>query len=262
MTRPIALLRGVPASFASALTSRSLTSPIDVELARSQHEAYRRALESGGFATRVLPPAEEHPDCPFVEDAAVILGRRALITRPGHPARRGETAEVARALRELVAVETMQSPAALDGGDVLQVGGRVFVGASRRTNRAGIDALRRFAAGTPVVSVPVRAGLHLKSAATAVGTDAVVVWSDAVDASFFEGLEVVAVGGDEPEAANTVRLADGRVLVAAAHARVAETLARRGLGVVTVDVSEFAKADGGLTCLSLRLRDVDAHEAS
>lgn len=258
----MALLRGVPASFVSALTSRPPPSPIDVDLARSQHEDYRRTLESGGFATRVLPPAEEHPDSPFVEDVAVVLGRRALITRPGHPARRGETVEVTRALRGLVAVETMQPPATLDGGDVLQVGGRLFVGASRRTNRAGIDVLRRFAAGTPVVPVPVRAGLHLKSAATAIGPDVVLAWPEAVDASLFEGLEVVAVGGEEPEAANTVRLADGRILVAAGHASVAERLVRRGLGVVTVDVTEFAKADGGLTCLSIRLREVDADEAS
>ncbi len=259
--RPIALLRAVPGSFSAALSSEPAAS-IDVALARVQHDAYRRALEVGGFATSVLPADDDHPDCPFIEDTAVVIGDRALITRPGHRSRRGEVSAVAAALRTMVEVETMLPPATLDGGDVLQVGGRVLVGISGRTNRAGVAALTDFAAGSgrEVIPVQVRAGLHLKSAVTAISDEAVLAWTDGVEVSEFGEVEVVPVPGTAPGAANCVRLPDGRILASAAHPDAAAVLEARGLGVLRVVVSEFAKADGGLTCLSIRLRSLPAPE--
>jgi dimethylargininase len=162
---------------------------------------------------------------------------------------------VAEALAGFVDVETMEPPATLDGGDVLQVGGSVYVGVSLRTNPAGVEALRRFAAGRPVFPIEVRAGLHLKSAVSAITPDTVVAWAPGVDLDAFSGVEVVGLSGPDPEAANVVRLADRRILVAAAHPATANLLEQRGFQAVVVDVSEFAKADGGLTCLSIRLRD-------
>ena len=262
--RPIAVLRAVPGSFAAALSSEHPASSIDVAAARVQHQAYRRALEDGGFSTLVLPADDDHPDCPFIEDTAVVIGDRALITRPGHPSRRGEAAVVAAALRTMVTVETMQAPATLDGGDVLQGAGRVLVGISGRTNRAGVAALAEFAAasGREVIPVNVRAGLHLKSAVTAISDAAVLAWTDGVDEGAFLEVEVVPVPGTAPGAANCVRLPDGRVLVSAAHPDAAAVLEAYGLGVVRVGVSEFAKADGGLTCLSIRLRSAPDGGAS
>lgn len=255
MTRPVALLRAVPDSFTAALSSRHSVS-IDVAKARAQHEAYRAILEAGGFATRMLPADEAHPDCPFVEDTAVVIGDRALATVPGHPSRRGETSVVVEALRELVRVETMEPPATLDGGDVLQVAGKVFVGMSARTNREGIEALAGFAAGCgrPVIAVPVPGGLHLKSSVAAVGDGMVVACG--VEPTLLEGIAVIPLPGPDHEAANVVRLPDGNLVVAAEHPATARLLERRGFTVVPAEVSEFAKADGGLTCLSVRLRDV------
>lgn len=254
--RPWALLRGVPDAFRDCVTRRPADPPLDPERARRQHAAYRARLEEGGFATSLLPADEAHPDCCFVEDTAVILHGSALVTRPGHPSRRGEVAAVAAALAGSLAVSAMEAPATLDGGDVLRVGRRLFVGESERTNAAGRAALARFASplGFEVVPVPVRGVLHLKSAVTAMDEATVLAFPGAVDPGAFRGLLVVAVGGDDPEAANGVRLPDGRILVAA-HLPQSEAAVRAaGFAAVACDVSEFARADGGLTCLSLRVR--------
>jgi len=189
---------------------------------------------------RRVPADESHPDGCFIEDAAIACGESALLTRPGHPSRRGEVSAVAAALGDLVEVDRVQGEATLDGGDVLQMGTVVFVGVGRRTNAAGADQLERFCSprGRSVIRVPVGDSLHLKSAVSA------------LDA------ETLLVGGDEPEAANVVRQADGVILVASHHEPTAELVAGLGYSVDSCDIGEFARADGGLTCLSIRLRDV------
>ena len=253
---PWALLRAVPDSFRDCVTRRPADPPLDAARARRQHEGYRICLEAGGFATGVLAADEAHPDCCFIEDTAVLLGETALATRPGHASRRGEVAAVAAALRERLPVEGMAAPATLDGGDVLRVGRRLFVGASERSNAAGREALARFAAprGYEVVPVTLRGALHLKSAATALDDVTVLVFPEAVGPGAFAGLRVVGVEGGDPEAANVVRLPDGRILVATHLPQSAAAVRALGMIPVACDVSEFARADGGLTCLSLRCR--------
>ncbi|MBM3694822.1 MAG: dimethylargininase [Actinobacteria bacterium] len=253
---PWALLRGVPDSFRDCVTRVPVAPPLNPSRARRQHAAYRALLEEGGYVTRLLPADEAHPDCCFIEDTAVLLGDAALVTRPGHESRRGETAVVAAALADGCRVEAVAAPATLDGGDVLRVGRRLFVGASERSNPAGREALARLAAplGFEVVPVPLRGVLHLKSACTALDEATVLVFPGAVDPAVFTGLRVVPVGGDDPEAANTVRLPDGRILVAAHLPRSAAAVRSAGFTPVGCEVSEFARADGGLTCLSLRAR--------
>jgi dimethylargininase len=179
------------------------------------------------------------------------------VTRPGHPSRRGETAAVAATLSSWVAVETM-SEGTLDGGDVLQVARKVFVGASGRTDAAGIAALTRFCDPAEVVPVPVRDTLHLKSGVAAIDFETVLWHPAACNREDLAGVRVIAVGGDDPEAANVVRLPDGSILVAAHHSGTADLVAASGHPVRVVDVSEFARADGGLTCLSVRIRSVGA----
>jgi len=259
--RPVALVRDVPDSFASCVTVRPAIPPLDPVRARGQHAGYVAALEQGGFSVIRIPAAEEHPDCAFVEDAAVVLGGRALLTNPGHPTRRGEIAGVRAALAPLLAVESL-GEGTLDGGDVLQAGGRVFVGLSRRTDAAGVAALTRFCAPVKVIPVPVRETLHLKSGVSAVDTETVLWHPAACDRRDLVGLRVVTVTGDDPEAANVVRLPDGSVLVASRHPATAELVASLGHRVRTVDVSEFARADGGLTCLSVRHRPASAVSSS
>jgi dimethylargininase len=249
---PIAFVRPVPDSFADCVTARPPDPPLDPVRARTQHDAYRTALAAGGFDVVEVPPAPGHPDSPFVEDTAVVVGDRALATRPGHPSRRGEVDAVAETLAAHLEVVRMDAPATLDGGDVLKVGDRVFVGLSSRTNAAGIEVLSDLCGG--VMAIPVGRVLHLKSAVTAVDGETVLLHRPSLDAAAFEGLRVLDAPGGDPEAANVVRLPDGAILVAEHHAATADLLTGHGFGVVTVDVSEFARADGGLTCLSVRLR--------
>lgn len=253
--RPVALVREVPDSFVSCVTSRPAVPPLDPVRAREQHAAYVAALQAGGFSVIVVPTAEAHPDCSFIEDAAVVVGRRALLTNPGHASRRGEGVGVEAVLSAWVAVEAMAA-GTLDGGDVLQVGGRVFTGVSARSDAAGIEALAAFCAPLEVVAVPVRDTLHLKSGVSALD-DETVLWHPAACArEAFSGLRVIEVPGRDPEAANVVRLPDGSVLIGAHHSVAADIVTALGYPVRTVDTSEFARADGGVTCLSLRLRSV------
>jgi dimethylargininase len=203
-----------------------------------------------------VPEAAGYPDAPFIEDTAVIVGDRVLLTRPGHASRRGEVGGVRRALADVVETSSIAQPATLDGGDVLQVGDRIFVGRSSRTNDGGIAALAAFARGRRVIPVEVTGVLHLKSAVTALDDETLLVFPDGVDTGHFEGYRVVSVGADDPEVANIVKLPDGRILVGSpASAAIVTDL---GFEPLVVDVSEFGRAGGGLTCLSLRFRDVFA----
>jgi dimethylargininase len=249
-------MRRVPDSFVGCVTRRPPVPPLYPALARGQQEAYRACLEEGGFAVVMLAADEAYPDCAFVEDTAVVLEESALITRPGHPSRRGEVGPVAGALAALgLGLTRLEAPATLDGGDVLRVGRRLFVGESGRSNDAGRAALERFAAplGFRVLPVPARGVLHLKSAATALDDETILAFPGAFPAAAFRDVRVVPVGGDDPEAANVVRLPDGNVLVAARLPASARAVAAAGFSPVACDVSEFARADGGLTCLSIRL---------
>jgi len=249
------VVREVPAAFASCITFRPVVPPLDPGLARLQHAAYTATLEAGGFAVTHAPVAPEHPDSPFIEDTAVVVGHRALITNPGHPSRRGEITGMAEVLSRWVSVATM-TEGTLDGGDVLQAGGKVFVGDSLRSDGAGIAALTRFCAPLEVVPIPVRATLHLKSGVSALDPETVLWHPAACDRRDLSGVGVVAVPGDDPEAANVVRLPDGSILVGQHHRTTADLVGSLGYRVRLVDVSEFARADGGLTCLSLRIRSV------
>ncbi|MEM6926796.1 MAG: hypothetical protein AAF602_07720 [Myxococcota bacterium] len=242
-----AVVREVPDSFVSALAETPRR--ISLTKARRQHARYVEALRAAGAEVIAIPADEAHPDCPFVEDQAVVLGSRALIARAGHPSRQGEAGPVAAVLAERgLELVPMPEPATLDGGDVLLVGGTLYVGRSRRTNGEGIAALAR-TFDVPVVPVPV-AGLHLKSVASAASDRLVLVAAGTVDPALFDGCDVVVVPPDEAAAANVVAV--GRtVLLLAGHPVTREALEDRRLDVVELGASEFRKADGSLTCLSI-----------
>jgi len=214
------------------------------------------ALVKGGYTVVPVEPNDAFPDCCFIEDTAVVLGDRALMTRPGHPARRGEGDEVAAALGQYLPLHHTRDPATIDGGDVLCVGSQVFVGLSRRTNAAGAAAIAAIAEpqGMTVTSVDVGSVLHLKSGLSALDETTVLWHRQACERQNLEGLRVVELVGDDPEAANVVRLADGRILVADHHEITRDVVEGLGFETVVVEVSELARADGGLTCLSIRIR--------
>lgn len=245
------VVRAVPASFARAL--RTGPDAPDVERARVEHSSYVMALASCGVSLILVAADEACPDACFVEDGAVILKRRALITRPGAASRQPETPALSAALSDRFELCEMAAPATLDGGDVLRVGERLFVGLSERTSKAGAAVLAGLAAeeGLEVVRVPVAGGLHLKSLCSLAAADLLVhaPWLDVAPFAA-AGLHCVAV--PEAHGANVLALGD-RVLVSAAAPRTADLLEARGLAVVRVPVHEFHRADGALTCLSIRI---------
>jgi len=258
---PVAFTRAVSPRLADCELTHFVRQPIDVDVARAQHLAYESALAGAGFEVRRLPPLGDAPDGVFVEDTAVILGRHAVITRPGAASRRGETVSTADGLSGCLDVHHL-STGSIDGGDVLLIERTLYVGASLRTDMAGIDALRAAAAplGYTTVAVDLRDCLHLRTCATYAGRDAagdpvVLVDPRHVDPAVFADVETIAVRPGEGAAANAVR-ALGSLLIAAGYPRLHDVLAARGYAVTELDTSEFRKAEAALTCLSLLAPDL------
>jgi dimethylargininase len=249
---PRALVRPPGDSFVKALSNHPERDTIDPERARLQHAAYTSALERLGFEVAVLPIEEDLPDSCFVQDVAIVLDGRALLCRPGAPSRQAETSRIEPALRKVTdSIDQVEAPATIEGGDVLSLGTRFVVGRSERTNEQGIEALRRFTtpeADVARAEVPERF-LHLLSG-VAVADDLAIGAEDVIDQPAFEGLERVAVAEEDVRGCNFVRVGSD-VLMAAGFDRVAKLLEDRGLRVHALDLSEFRKADGGPTCLSL-----------
>jgi dimethylargininase len=248
----LVLTRAVPPSIVQCELTHLAREPIDVECAAIQHEAYERVLERLGCTVQRLPEEPYLPDSVFVEDTAVVLDELAVIARPGAESRRPETKSVAAALGEHRSLACIQAPGTLDGGDVLRVGQRIYVGVSGRTNDEGVRQLAELLApyGYDVAGVEVRECLHLKSAVTAVSDDRILVNPRWVDVSHFRGFGRIEVHPDEPFAANVLAV-DDFLLCAAAAPRTRERLASAGFAVESVDVSELAKAEAGVTCCSL-----------
>jgi dimethylargininase len=249
----IALTREISPAFDACVLTHLPRVPIDVQRARAQHDAYEWALVDAGCTVRRLDSSSDMPDSVFVEDIAIVVNEGAILTRPGDESRRAETQGVAAALlrygrtfREIV------GPGTLDGGDVLVVGRRVFVGLSARTNVAGASQTAQIfdSFGYDVQMVPVHGCLHLKSAATAVSSDTVLINREWVSGTPFAGLRLVDVDAREPHAANALRVGDV-VICSSAFPRTAEQLEGLGLRLRLVDLDELHKAEGAVTCCSL-----------
>ena len=195
------------------------------------------------------------PDSVFVEDTAVVFDGFAVLTRPGAESRRAEVASVEGALTPFVELLRIEAPGTVDGGDVLRVGSVVYVGASSRTNREGIEQLARLIEprGYSVTEISVVHCLHLKSAVTQVGERTLLMNPDWVDRGHFAGFDLVTVDTDEPSAANALRIGE-TVLFDEAHRRTRARLERAGIAVQSVNLGELAKAEGAVTCCSLVLR--------
>mgnify|MGYP006290303993 CR=1 FL=1 len=251
---PIALTRAVSPSIDRCELIHLAREPIDAGRAQRQHEAYERALEACGCTVHRLPVAPELPDAVFVEDAAVVVDEVAVMTRPGAASRRGEVESVAEALIRWRSLAWIRPPATLDGGDVLRVGRSVWVGLSSRTGLEGLDQLNRVLEphGYSVRGVRVSGCLHLKTAVTDLSDGLLLVnpaWVDPAEL----GLDVVEVDPNEPYAANALRIG-ARVVYPEAFQRTAARIEGRGVELVRVDVSELAKAEGGVTCCSILVR--------
>ncbi len=245
----IALTRAVPEAIDRCALTHLHREPIDLAIARIEHDAYERALTELGVEVRRLPAAPELPDAVFVEDTAVVLDEIAILARPGEPSRRLEVASVAEALSAHRRLEAIEPPGTLDGGDVLRIDHRLFVGRSARTNDAGIEQLREIvsASGLEVIPVEVRGCLHLKSAITEVAPGVVLANRDWIDLAPFAEFETIEVDPREPFAANALRIEDA-VIYAERFSRTRARLGGMGIRVVPVPQGELAKAEGGVTC--------------
>jgi len=225
---------------------------IDLRLARLQHAAYEDALRGFGARVLQLDVNRDLPDCVFVEDTAIVLDEVAVMMSMGAESRRGEPAGIERELRKYRVIERVVLPATIDGGDVVRCGRALFVGESTRTNSAGIVALREVVRsyGYAVTGVPVRRCLHLKSACSALPDGSFLVNRDWIDVSPLPSDRLAQVPPKEPWAGDVLVIGE-RIIVPSSCPGTMDTLRARGWSVRPVDVSEFAKAEGGVTCMSL-----------
>ena len=251
--RRIALVRMPASNLAEGLVTHQERATIDTELADQQWDAYVAALDAAGWDTTEVSWADQLADSVFIEDTVVVVGDLAIVTRPGAESRRPEIVAAETTARELgLRIHRIEGDGTLEGGDVLQVGTTVYVGRSGRTNAEGVRQLRNILAprGFDVVAVPVTKALHLKSTVTALPDGTVLVHPDLVDDPSFFGRHLVV---PEREGVAVVELADDTVLISAAAPKTAALLEDRGYTVVQVDISEFEKLEGCVTCLSVRV---------
>jgi dimethylargininase len=249
-----AIVRAVPETIDAGITSANLGKP-DYVKACEQHDRYIGALEKCGLKVTVLDADERYPDSVFVEDTAVVTDRCAIIANPGAASRRGEVHEVEEVLSGLYEdVDRIVSPGSLDGGDVLQVGDHFYVGLTRRTNWEGAEQLSEVLRGYGFTAsfVELRRFLHLKTGVAYLGGNDLVVAGELVANDELEGFDKIFVTPEEEYCANCIRVND-QVLVAGGCERTKEKIVERGYEVIELEMSEFRKVDGGLTCLSLRL---------
>ncbi len=256
----IAVIRPVSESIVRCELTHLAREPIDYWRAVEQHAAYEAALAEVCDEIIHVPAAHDLPDAVFVEDAAVVLDEVAVMTRPGAVSRRAELEGVEQVLARYRDIVRIEEPGTLDGGDVLRVGKRIFVGRSSRTNDEGIAQLRARVSGFgyTVKDIDVRGCLHLKSAVTAVGESALLGNRAWVDRRAFGDVTWVEVDPSEPHAANALWIGDG-VIYPRACERTASMLRAHldaaAMSLHLVDASELAKAEGGVTCCSLIYQD-------
>jgi dimethylargininase len=249
-----ALVRRPSPRLAEGLLTHIQRVPVDVDLALEQWHGYVAALHAEGWETIEVPAAADCPDSVFVEDTVVMYDDLAVITRPGADERKPETAGTEQTLRKLgYRIARIEAPGTLDGGDVLKHDGTVWVGLGGRTNQAGLDQLAAHLEplGAQVVGVPLTKVLHLKSAVTALPDGTVVGFEDLVDDPTVWA-RFLAV--PEEPGAHVVLLDENTVLMSTSAPLTRSVYESRGLRVVAVDMTEFEKLEGCVTCLSVRLR--------
>ncbi|MBU4524707.1 MAG: amidinotransferase [Desulfomicrobium sp.] len=239
--------------YPQGLTTSTLPAP-DLDLALAQHDAYVRCLKSLGLTVDVLPPAPGFPDACFVEDTAVVVREVAVVSRPGAPSRQGEADSMVEPLSAHRPLARITDPGTLDGGDILQVDKRFFIGVSDRTNEEGARQLAAILAGHGYQSdiIHVAAGLHLKSSLNYVGENTMLVTADFAGHPAIKGFRQIVCPEGEEYAANTL-LVNGTLIMPSGYPRTRALLETLGLPIAQLDTSEYRKMDGGLTCLSLRL---------
>jgi dimethylargininase len=240
-------------NLASGLSSAGLSKP-DYNRALKQHKLYIDALKICGLEVTILPPDNRYPDSTFIEDVAIFTPYCAVITQPGAPSRKGEIA----GLREILSIfnkiiEEIQPPGTLDGGDVLMIGSHYFIGLSERTNMEGAQQLIRILEkyGMTGSMVSLKNVLHLKSGVAYLEHNTLLAAGEFTAKPEFMKFNILKIDDDEDYAANCIRINEN-VLVPKGFPKTIKMIEQAGFTTLAVDVSEFRKLDGGLSCLSLR----------
>jgi dimethylargininase len=248
----IAITRQVSPRFNECEITHIDRSPINIDIARAQHDAYTQALKDVGCEVIELPAEADLPDSVFVEDTAFILPEVAVITRPGADSRKPETESIIRALQPYRDLLFIREPASVDGGDVLVLDKDVFVGISTRSNQAAVDQMNSLLGsfGCRAQVVELHDCLHLKSAVTQVDARTLLTNRNWVDVHHFAKFDLIDVDPSEPFAANCLPV-NGGIIFPAAFPKTRAKLEARGYQVRTVHVDELAKAEGAVTCCSL-----------
>ena len=248
----VAVTREISPTLADCELTHLAREPIDVAHAVAEHASYEQTLRSLGASVVRAQPEPRLPDAVFVEDAAIVVDEAAVITRPGAPTRRRETESLAGLLSAYRPIARILAPGTLDGGDVLRVGRRLYVGQSSRTNLEGIFQLERLLErwGYEVIPVAVTGCLHLKSAVTQVGERLLLINPRLVQPAYFQSMELVEVAPTEALGANALWI-ENAVIYPTHYPETAERLDRAGVRVVPVPCTELAKAEGGVTCCSI-----------
>ena len=255
------LARGIPDSYSNAMANYFGSGPTDLELARAQHTIYCQTLEDEGLEVTLLEADQNHPDCVFVEDQAIVIDGHVLLPIPGHPSRVAEQPPIAEFLAKHDSPDKifrMSSECKMDGGDLLRLGDLFFVGRSSRTNDAGIAVLRelldRLGHELRVINLPPEA-LHLTSISST-PTDKIIFAPEGyIDKQSFGQLpddsQIIWMPKEEVYGCNTIGLEGGKVIIAEGYPTVLATVKELGLTPTVIDMSQIRAADGSLTCLSI-----------
>ncbi|MCG6913915.1 N(G),N(G)-dimethylarginine dimethylaminohydrolase [bacterium BMS3Abin03] len=238
----------------NGLTTANLGKP-DYDLALKQHQGYIEALIECGLEVTILEADEDYPDSVFVEDTAILTPRCAIITNPGAPSRRGEIIEISKVLKNIYQnVETITEPGTLEAGDVMMVGNHFYIGISKRTNQAGANQLINILEKYDLTgsTITLENVLHLKSGVSYLDNNNLLSIKNFINEPEFQKYNIILVDEDESYAANSLWINDN-VLVPEGFPKTKENINNAGYTAIEIDVTEFRKLDGGLSCLSLRV---------
>ncbi|STX51482.1 NG,NG-dimethylarginine dimethylaminohydrolase [Legionella busanensis] len=250
-----ALVRSPTASMTQGLTSNQNPLPVSFDHALVQHQNYITALNSCGLEITTLPPLEHYPDACFVEDTALLTEKVAILTHPGALSRQGEVALIEPFIASFYQdrIEKIKAPGTVDAGDVLRVENHFYIGLSKRTNQHGADQLAAIltAFGFTSSTIELKEFLHLKSGVSYLGNNYLLVAGELINHPAWQSFNQIIVTAEETYAANSINI-NNNIILPAGFKKTAQSLEELGFKTLTVDVSEFEKIDGGLSCLSLR----------
>jgi len=245
-----AIVRIVADTYDQCVTKQSES--IDVALAKEQHAKYCSELERIGLQLIRIEADNNLPDCCFVEDAAIVVDNIAIITHPGAESRRKETEAVEKVISKFKTIHRVVSPATIDGGDVLKIGMKIFIGLSERTTQYAIDQVAEIIRprGYEVIAVPIHHTLHLKSVVTALSDSQIIISAGHLDETTFEGFRKIVVPHEESYAANCLSV-NNTIFIPAGYPITKSLIEGMGFSTIELENSEFKKGDGALTCMSI-----------